>query len=277
MLQFTVNKKLCTRCGLCAADCPARIILQEGQALPSIRPDQEAQCLQCQHCLAICPTAAISILGRYPENSLPLSTDSFPRLDQMTRFVRGRRSIRQYKDENVDPALIKTLLTTLANVPTGVNNRALTFAVIDDKAVMQRLREKVLAALAEAGKSGRIPERFKYLLDAPPAYYEHKVDIIFRGAPHALVVSAPPDAPCPGEDVALTLAYFELLAQSARLGTVWWGMFKMFLEILPDLKPLFGLPPRHRYYYGMLFGIPAIRYPRTVQRDDAAIVKRVLL
>ncbi|MFH1477392.1 MAG: nitroreductase family protein [Verrucomicrobiota bacterium] len=277
MLQFTVNEKLCTRCGLCAADCPTRIIVQAGKALPSIRPDQEALCLQCQHCLAICTTAAISILGKNPANSLPLAADSFPAFDQMARFVRGRRSIRQYKDENADPALINQLLAVLANVPTGVNNRRLTFAVIDDRTVMHRLREKVLAALAALGKAGRIPERFKYLLEAPPAYYEHKVDIIFRGAPHALVVSAPADAPCPGEDVALTLAYFELLAQSAGLGTVWWGMFKMFLELLPDMKALFGLPPRHRYYYGMLFGIPAIHYPRTVQRDDAAIVKRVLL
>src|SRR5450759_1910932 len=209
MLQFTVNEKLCSRCGLCAADCPARIIAQEGQVLPFISPEKEPLCLQCQHCLAICPTAAISILGKYPANSLPLSADSFPQFDQMARFVRGRRSIRQYKDENVDPALIKTLLATLANVPTGANKRALTFTVIDDKAVMHRLREKVLATLAAAGKAGRIPERFKYLQEVPPTYYEHKVDIIFRGAPHALVVSAPPDAPCPGEDVVLTLAYFE--------------------------------------------------------------------
>ena len=277
MLQFTVNDKLCTRCGLCAADCPARIITQAGKALPAIRPDQEAECLQCQHCLAICPAAAISILGRKPEDSLPLAGNSFPRLDQMTLFVRGRRSIRQYKDENVDPVLIKQLLAALANVPTGVNNRTLTFTVIDDKAVMHRLRKKVLAALAAAGLAGRIPERFKYLQEAPPAYDEHKVDIIFRGAPHALVVAAPADAPCPGEDVALTLAYFDLLAQSARLGTVWWGMLKLFLEVLPDMKPLFGLAPRHRHYYGMLFGLPAIHYPRTVQRDDAATVRRVTL
>lgn len=275
MLQFTVNEKLCTHCGLCASDCPMRIITQAGKASPSIRPDQEAACLQCQHCLAICPTAAISILGRKPEDSLPLAPDSFPRLDQMTKFIRGRRSIRQYKDENVDPALINQLLATLANVPTGVNHRTLTFTVINDKAVMHRLREKVLEALAAAGKVGRIPERFKYLQEAPSAYYEHKEDIIFRGAPHALVVSATSDAPCPGEDVASALAYFELLAQSARLGTVWWGMLKMSLEVLPDMKPLFGLPPRHRYYYGMLFGIPAIHYSRTVQRDDAAIVRRV--
>lgn len=276
MLQFIVNDQRCVRCGLCVADCPARIIEQEGKTTPSISPDKETFCLQCQHCLAVCPKAAISILGRNPDNSIPLATDSFPTFDQMTRFVRGRRSIRKYKDENVEPALIRRLLATLANVPTGVNKRELTFTVIDDKAVMRQVRDKILEALAAAAKANKIPERFTYLMEAPPAYYEHGVDIIFRGAPHALIVSAPPDAPCPGEDVALALAYFDLLAQSAGLGTVWWGMLKMTLEVLPDLKLLLGVPPRHRYY-AMLFGIPAVRYARAVQRDDAAIVKRVVL
>ena len=274
MLNFTVTDQRCTRCGLCAADCPANIITQEGKALPSIRPDQEAECLQCQHCLAVCPAAAISILDRNPADSLPLTAKSFPKLTQMIRLVRGRRSIRKYKDENVAPALIAQLLAALANVPTGCNQRELTFTVIDDKAVMQKLREKFLEAIAAADKAGRIPEQFAFVKAAPPAYAERKVDLIFRGAPHALIVSAPPDAPCPGEDVALALAYFELLAQCAGLGTVWWGMLKMVLESLPELKPLIGLPDG-QVYYALLFGMPAIRFRRTVQRDHAAIVKRV--
>ena len=104
----------------------------------------------------------------------------------------------------------------------------------------------------------------------------HGADILFRGAPHILVVSAPPDAPCASEDVTLALAYFDLLAQSAGLGTVWCGMLKMVLKTLPDLKALIGVPPGHAHY-GMLFGIPAVHYARTVQRDDAAVVKRVML
>jgi nitroreductase/NAD-dependent dihydropyrimidine dehydrogenase PreA subunit len=276
MLQFTVNAERCTRCDQCVRDCPSQVITRSGTACPTIAPDQEANCIQCQHCLAICPTAAISILGRKPEDSLPLTADSFPSLDQMTRFVRSRRSVRQYKDENVDPAMIRRLLATLANVPTGVNRRALTFTVIDDKAVMGHLRAKVLAALTDAAAANRIPAHLAYLKMAPAAYAENGRDILFRAAPNALIVSAPPDAPCPKEDVTLALAYFELLAQSAGLGTVWWGVLRMTLETLPALKPLFGVLPKHAYY-GMLFGVPAIRYARTVQRDDAALVKHVTL
>ena len=275
MLQFSVDKKLCTRCGLCAVDCIVEIIKQEGGSLPSIAPDQEDDCLRCQHCLAICPTAAISILGKKPADSLPLSPADLPRLDQVSRLLRGRRSVRHYKDENADRALIGRLLSTLANTPTGVNQRELTFTVIDDKTVMQRFREKMIAGLAAAMKAGRIAGD-SYLCDAVNSYHKDKTDIILRGAPHLLLASAPPDAPCPNEDVVLALAYFDLLAQSAGLGTVWCGLLKMTLETVPDLKPLLGLPAGHAYF-AMLFGPPAIHFARTVQRDDAAQIRRVEL
>jgi nitroreductase/NAD-dependent dihydropyrimidine dehydrogenase PreA subunit len=276
MIDFLVNKDRCTRCGRCAYDCPARIITQSGKTIPSIRPEQEELCLECQHCLAVCPAAAISILGRNPDDSLPLTAERLPDFGQMNLLLRGRRSVRRYKDENVDPALLLRLLAALANAPTGVNRRELTFTVIDDKAVLHRFRETVLTALADAGKAGRIPGHFAYLQTAVQSYRDSATDVIFRGAPHALIISAPPDAPCPAEDVTLALAYFDLLAQSAGLGTCWWGMLKMVLETLPELKTLVGLPAGHAYY-AMLFGVPAIRYARTVQRDDAAAVRRVTL
>lgn len=269
MIDFKVVPSECTRCGFCVRDCPAKIIRMEGADVPRIEPDQEGLCYQCQHCLAICPTAALSILGRDPKNSLPLTDGSRPTLDQVERFVRGRRSIRQYRDENVDPALLRRLLGTLANVPTGVNRRELTFTVIDNKTVMQGLRKKLYEALA-AGEE-RAPE---YLRNAASGYFDNGEDRIFRGAPHALIVSALPDAPCAQQDVPLALAYFEFLAQSAGLGTVWWGMLKSILESLPELKPLFSLQPDH-VYYAMLFGPPSVHFARTVQRDDAAVIRSI--
>ena len=156
-----------------------------------------------------------------------------------------------------------------------MNRRELTFTVIDDKAAMQHFRATMIAGLAASAEAGRIAEH-SYLRDAVTAYRKDTTDIILRGAPHLLLVSAPPDAPCPNEDVALALAYFELLAQSAGLGTVWCGLLKITLESVPELKPLLGLPPTHAYY-AMLFGPAAIRFARTVQRDDAAVVRRVLV
>ncbi len=274
MLQFKVDQAKCTKCDQCVLDCPSRIIERTGDAAPHIRPENEERCIRCQHCLAVCPVAAVSIFGRDPARSLPLAAGALPAPDKMINLVRGRRSVRRYRDENVDAKLLQQLLAALGNVPSAVNRMPLTFAVIDDKDAMQRLRSRTLDALAGAVKAGRVPAPYAYLVQAVPAWFDQKVDVIFRGAPHLLVVSAGPDSVCPAEDVNLALAYFELLAQSAGLGTVWCGLAKMAMELLPELKDAVGLPPG-AYYYTMLFGLPAVRYARTVQRDEGARVRRI--
>jgi nitroreductase/NAD-dependent dihydropyrimidine dehydrogenase PreA subunit len=274
MLQFMVDQAKCTRCGQCKFDCPSRIIEQAGFAKPFILPENEERCIKCQHCLAVCPTAAISIFGRDPAQSLPLTASSFPDLEKMITLVRGRRSVRRYRDENVDPALLQRLLAALPNAPSGINRRAVSFSVLDDKDGMKRFRLKALNGLAAADKAKRVPAQFAYLMQAVPAWFNEGADMIFREAPHMLVASAAPESVCPEEDVNLSLAYFELMAQSAGLGTVWCGMAKMTLEILPELKESVGLKPG-QFYYAMLFGVPSFRYARTVQRDDAARVHRI--
>ena len=274
MLDFHVDGKRCTRCGWCVQDCPARIVARSGEGVPAIAPEDEEKCLACQHCLAVCPTGALGILGRDPDRSLPLGPGTFPPLEQMDLFVRGRRSVRHYRDGNVPRALLDRLMQSLANTPTGSNARELTFTLVDDRAVMKRFQDRSLEALRAALPD--LPERFAFLRDLVVNAPEAAIALLFRGAPHALIVSAPPDALCADQDVPLCLAYFEFLAQSAGLGTVWWGLLKMILENAPELKALLGLPADH-VYYAMLFGLPAVRYARTVQRDDAAVVRRVEL
>jgi ferredoxin len=274
MLNFLVQNERCNRCGVCVSDCPARIIEADGEGIPFVSSEKEEDCLECQHCLAICPTGAISVFGLSPDESLPVSGDVWPRVEQMTHLLRGRRSVRHYRDENVDGGLIDRLLATVANSPTGVNFRSLTFTVIDDKGRLDKFRRELMGSLVKASAEHRIPERFAYLERTISAYTEHGADVIFRGAPHALIVSASPQAPCATEDVAIALAYFELLAQTAGLGTVWCGLLKLALETVPEMKPAVGLVAG-QHYYTMLFGYPAVHYARTVQRESGTTIRRV--
>lgn len=61
-----------------------------------------------------------------------------------------------------------------------------------------------------------------YVLDA----LETGRDNLFRGAPHLLIASSPKTAPSPEADCFIALTYFELLAASMGLGTVWSGLAK---------------------------------------------------
>lgn len=274
MNQFTLDQSLCTRCNLCVRDCPSFIITLDENRMPSIPPDKEQFCLKCQHCMAVCPTGAVSVLGKKPADSRPISDIPLPTLEQMDHFVRSRRSIRHYKNENVDKVLIDKMLKSLAHVPTGCNAQELTFNVIDDKEVMHKFSDKLIDALIKASEEGRIEHSLLVQVGGLPRKAVEKM--VFRTAPHALIVSAPQDAPCAREDIALSLAYFEMLAQSAGLGTVWWGFLRLTMAIVPEVKPLLGIPDNHEYY-AMLFGYPAIEFARTTQKEDAAQYRRIVL
>lgn len=275
MLNLTVSEELCSGCGECSRDCIAGIMEQIDDKPPFIRLGNEPSCLGCQHCLAVCPTGALSIHNRNPAESQELCHDNLPPFEQMMLLVRGRRSVRQYKAENVSPGLIRELLAALANAPTAGNRRELTYTVIADREVMQRFQEKTTAALAAVVAKHAAANDW-FLETAAPVYLEKGPQVIFHGAPHVLIVSAPTEVFSANVDVILAMAYFELLAQSAGLGTVWCGMLKALLETVPEIKELIGLPA-DCFYYTMLFGLPSVRYYRTVQRDDSAAIRTVAL
>lgn len=77
-------------------------------------------CWKCEHCLAVCPTGAVSIFGQKQENSLPVA-DCQIAAPIMDSLVAGRHSCRRYQDKNVDPAVIEDMLHRLSNAPNGGN------------------------------------------------------------------------------------------------------------------------------------------------------------
>jgi nitroreductase len=220
----------------------------------------------------VCPAGAISVFGLQAENSLPLHDGALPTYLQMKTLVRGRRSVRRFRDEDLPPALLDELLTDLAHAPTGCNDRDLIFSLVPGRKAMGALRERMIRAIEDGRAAGKIPDSL--ISEAPAAWRNNGNDLLFRGAPHLLIVSPGEKATCGPEDAVLALAYFELLAQSAGLGTTWCGVLKFVADMIPEVRAWLGLAP-NAYFYAMMFGKPAVRYARTVQRDTAARICRI--
>lgn len=272
MLDFRVNREFCTKCGLCIADCPAMIIAMDS-GYPAIAPEKEATCYRCQHCLAVCPTGAVSILGLKPTGSRPL-TGNLPDPYKLETLMKGRRSIRRYQDENLEPALLQKLLEVAWHAPTGVNSRQVRFTVVDDKDRMAALRNEVMSGLNRLVRENALPDGMSYYAGFIRMWEENRVDIIFRGAPHLLIASAPQNVPSPLPDCLIALTYFELFAQANGVGTVWGGLVKWAInDLLPETRKVLGIPDDHLIGYTMLFGRPAVHYARTVQHGPALIHK----
>jgi nitroreductase/NAD-dependent dihydropyrimidine dehydrogenase PreA subunit len=268
MIQFQIDVERCTQCGECAADCPAEVIVLDDY--PKII--NEEGCYRCQHCLAVCPTGAVSILGRNPDDS-PLLAGNLPDPVRLEMLIKGRRSVRRYTGQDLPAALIDELLEIAWHAPTGVNNQGVLFTVVRDSRAMNRLRQEVLALLAEKQAAGTFPEGFVglYLGAAVKGWQEEGRDIIFRNAPHLLLTSAPKNAPCPVQDTHIALTTFQLMAHARGVGTVWDGMFMMALAVCPELIARLGIPADHLIGYAMVFGEPAVTYQRTVQRGPAPV------
>lgn len=267
MSGLRIDQELCIRCGQCAQDCPTRVI--EMKDIPVL---EKEGCFECGHCLAVCPTGALSIAGRSPADSTPLK-GNLPSAGQMATLIKGRRSVRRYRDEPIDPETLRKLLDITAHAPTGVNAQSVLLTVIDNKQVMDAFRDEVYARLAAVlpEESPENDHAMDVLIFALKDRKQNGSDVIFRGAPHLVVSSAPASAPCPEADAHIALTYFELMAPSMGIGAVWDGIFMRALARLPDLKSRLGIPEDHRIGYAMAFGKPAVEYHRTVERGPARV------
>lgn len=122
--------------------CPGGILSLDPEKKVQMRPITEFGwngCWQCEHCLAVCPTKAISVFGHCPQHSRqpePVEKSK----EVLDALILNRHSCRRYLNKNVDPDIIQDMLDLLANAPNGGNKQQVEFTIIDDKDQMENFR-----------------------------------------------------------------------------------------------------------------------------------------
>ena len=135
--NFKVDYEKCTKCGLCIENCPTNALAPDDYKSPKM--NNPKNCMKCQHCFAICPVGAISIMDKNPaEAQMVREINS----EDVLNLIQSRRSIRKYKQENVNKETIQKLKDMLNYVPTGKNNHKLHFSFIENIEVMDEFRTK---------------------------------------------------------------------------------------------------------------------------------------
>lgn len=262
MKNIVVDKSKCTHCGLCISDCVSGCISFDGENFP--KTDDEKRCISCQHCLAICPTGALSFGDKHPNNSQNVE------YSDILGLIKSRKSVRQYKEEEIPQELLDKLKQMLPYVPTGCNNHSLHFSIVETKSAMDEIRKKVNDLLIKTMSYkalSPIMNKFSRYKDA----FLKGEDVIFRGAPHMIVVSSPISAPCANIDPIIALSYFELYAQHLGIGTCWCGFAQACLMFFPQVCEMLEIPSGYKPVYTMLFGMPKVKYQRTTQPEPYTV------
>ncbi|NMD87829.1 nitroreductase [Victivallis vadensis] len=272
--MIAVDAEKCVRCGACVRDCIVEVLKPGADGVPCVASGEERFCLNCQHCLAVCPQGAVVCNGVTPEECAGIGP--LPGAAELFNLLRQRRSIRQYRPENLEPEIIDRLVEPLAWIPTGCNDHRLFFTVIREQREMAFFRAEMSRQLNLLIRTGIMrlvyPGYKRYLEEIAGGK-----DVVFRNAPHMIVAATPRSAPCKEADPWIALSYFDLFAQTLGVGTCWCGFAVHAFRWNRRLRKRLNLPPGYRIGAVMLFGKPDVQYARaahprqTVRTSDGVM------
>lgn len=274
MPLFTIDLEKCQREGACVAECPARIIELTGKnGTPEPVEGAGALCINCGHCMAVCPHGALSLATMPVAESQPVRRELLPSGEAMEHALRARRSIRTYRDKPVDRDTLENLIETARYAPSGHNCQPVSWLVIHDTKEARRLAGMVIDWMRHTIETQ--PELAgAFRMDRVVAGWEGGEDPVLRGAPHVIVTHAPKSMlPAPAA-CTIALNCLELAVFSRGLGACWAGYFNTAATQWGPMKEALGLPDDHAPFGSMMIGHPRYDYHRLPKRKPAKILWR---
>ncbi|MDD4802127.1 MAG: nitroreductase family protein [Syntrophomonas sp.] len=274
MSFLTVDQNRCKRDHICVAECPIKLIrFKEPDSFPGSVKGAEQYCISCGHCVAVCPTNALTVSTVNSTEFLPFNPDLLPKPDQIEHFLKSRRSIRSFKDKKVDRLTLEKLIDISSYAPSGHNVQPVHWMVIQDKNQVHRIAELVVDWMHYA--IDNMPELAAAMfMKAICSAWNHGSDRICRDAPHLIIAHAPASNSFSQGSCTLALSYLELAAHSMELGACWAGYVEIAAASFPPLMQELALPESHMVYGAMMIGYPKYRYHKIPSRTVPRILWR---
>jgi nitroreductase/NAD-dependent dihydropyrimidine dehydrogenase PreA subunit len=259
--RIVIDPALCRRDGICVAECPVRLIEQQSGAFPAPSARAETDCIDCGHCVAVCPAGALSLGSTTPDKCPEVRADLLPDAAQAEHLLRTRRSIRTFRKEPVPRPEIERLLDIVRHAPSGSNGQPVEWMVVHDTERVSRIASTTLDWLRQQSMAPRYGRTFDVAA-------ERGVDAVCRGAPHLVVAHTP--AGQEGDGI-IALTYLELAANGLGLGACWCGFVGGAIRGSPAVRKLVELPDGRSAAGVMLLGYPRYAYHRIPPRKAARV------
>lgn len=269
MPLFTVDKELCTCDGLCAAECPVGCIEFLKGGLPLPHEKKAAYCINCGHCMAVCPTGAFQ-LECFDRAAGPKVAGDKISPEQALQFLKGRRSMRAFRDEPLDRDRLVELLDLTQYAPSGHNARPVRWAVAATPEDVQRIASATAEWMRGEVEAQSEAALKLHLAGIVRAWDEGK-DLICRHAPALAVPFAPVVGITPTADGVIAITYLELAAYGTGLGACWCGYVHMAAVRDPGVRAVMGIPDDCQVCGALMLGKPARRFRAIPPRPAAEI------
>ncbi|WP_297428977.1 nitroreductase [Clostridium sp.] len=169
-------------------------------------------------------------------------------MNEVLQNILSRRSVRQFKPEQIKDDELKLILEAGTYAPSGMNKQSWQFTVVQNKEKMEQLAKVIREALGrDAG----------YNFYAPPTL---------------IMLSNDKDNTNGLADCACALENIFLMANSLGIGSCWINQLKTICDEkeVREVLTSFGIPENH-----IVWGIAAVGYPESTpkahERKDGVI------
>ncbi len=271
MITIEVDRKTCKGDGRWVEVCPMQILrMNPAQRVPEFVPGGGDLCINCGHCFAFCPPGAIRLSTMSVEQAARLDHAALPKPEQVELLLKGRRSIRVYKDEPVSRESVEKLLDIARYAPSGINRQPVNWAVVLGK---DRVHE--LAGLVSQWMDGLVkaksPMAESLRLDRLVESWNNGRDRICRNAPGIIIAYGLKDDPMAAQSCVISAAYLELAAFGFGFGACWAGYVVMAINMSEEVRKFAGISSRAQAGAAMMIGYAKYRYSRIPLRNLAQI------
>lgn len=289
--MITLNLNICTNCLECMRVCPNYVfgVIPKPNARQELQIRYPEQCCACGHCIAVCPSDALSHPELPNDEFVPLLPFSITP-DMMRALLFSRRSIRNYKPDPVPEELVEMLLAAATHAGTSSNGQTEGFVVIKDRALLKTLELLVVDVLWRSGFKhiggngilARLLER-KYGPELVRQYrpyhgiFKHRREngeiegSVFRNAPLAIIAYGLKGNTLAATNCALALRNIELLALTMGLGTCWIGFLVGAAARSREVGNCIGLTADQRIWGALMVGYPKEQYHCKLPRKSRQV------
>ena len=162
-------------------------------------------------------------------------------MNEVLKTIAGRRSIRQYREEQIKDTELKAILEAGLQAPSGHDSQSWHFTVIQKRELIDEISAGSKMAMRKSGVEwiAKLGDVEKYN--------------IFYNAPTVVILAAKKDALSPVADVCAALQNMVIAAESLGIGSCWMG-FAAFYFSAPQSYKKIGIPEGYEVQYAMTLG-----------------------
>lgn len=288
--EVTINYEKCNVCKLCLDVCKSLPLYEENGKI-MIDQSRNWGCIGCGQCAAICPLECIFVNGRTlsQEDIIPLpGKEKRANAEQLYSLMLSRRSMRHFKDREVEQEVIDEIIKAASTSPMGIppsdvnvlvvkgkdKVREFSFDFVDTLDKMKGMFSPFMLMLWRLFISKEEHSMMKNFIVPLIKFFNEKKrngeDWVLYDAP--LVMYFYGTLYADPVDPVIPATYAMLTAESLGLGTCMIGTIGPFIKKgAKKFKEKYGISQKLVPGVAVVFGYPSYKYHKAIKRTFAKV------